>query len=193
MNVISIIIICFLYLYGLIIFYITYLAKKRNEKGAFINNLTNGLIFISSISINLIISNLYDFPIRAFIDFPLNILMIILIIFFLPLFYIFISREKHRIKKSNDKLQLQSSTELPLKYDIYRKLTHFVVLGIIFFYFSLGLLLQNLFISMGWDIMIFSQNLVVFLVMISLIGLLTADFVRILPRDKSGSFYFILF
>jgi CDP-diglyceride synthetase len=186
LNVISIIIICFLYLYGLIIFYITYLAKKRKEKGAFINNLTNGLIFISSISINLIISNLYDFPIRVFIDFPLNILMIILIIFFLPLFYIFISREKHRIKKSkknNDKLELQSSTELPLKYDIYRKLTHFVVLGIIFFYFSLGLLLQNLFISMGWDIMIFSQNLVVFLVMISLIGLLTADFVRILQPE----------
>jgi dolichol kinase len=112
--------------------------------------------------------------------------MLILIIFFLPLFYIFIFREKHRVrkrKKANDKIELQSFTELPLKYDIYRKLTHFVVLGIIFFYFSLGLLLQNLFISMGWNIMIFSQNLVVFLVMTSLIGLLTADFVRILKPE----------
>ncbi len=162
------------------------MANKKNEKGAFINNLLHALIFISSISINLIISNSYNLPIREFIGFPLNVLMIMLIIFFLPLFYIFISREKHRVKKrkrSNDKLEHQPSIELPLKYDIYRKLTHFVVLGIIFFYFSLGLLLQNLFISMGWDIMIFSQNLVVFLVMISLIGLLTADFVRILKPE----------
>jgi dolichol kinase len=173
-------------LYGLLILYITYLARKKSEIGAFINNLIHAIIFISSISINLIISNLYNLPIREFIGFPLNILMIILIIIFLPLFYIFISREKHRVKKrkkSDDKLEPQSFTELPFKYDIYRKLTHFVALGIIFFYFSLGLLLQNLFISMGWDIMIFSQNLVVFLVMISLIGLLTADFVRILRPE----------
>ncbi len=173
-------------MYGLLIFYITYLAKKKSEIGAFINNLIHALVFIVSISINLIISNLFNLPNREFIEFPFNILMILFIIFFLPLFYFFTSREKHRIKirkKNHIKFELQSFTELPLKYDIYRKLTHFVVLGIIFFYFTLGFLLQNLFISMGWDIMIFSQSLVVFLVAISLIGLLTADIVRILTPE----------
>ncbi|MFX0028349.1 MAG: phosphatidate cytidylyltransferase [Candidatus Hermodarchaeota archaeon] len=72
-------------------------------------------------------------------------------------------------------------------------MTHLVVLGIIFFYFTLGFLVQNVFIyiseflpnflvemfDMGDDIMIFTQNLVVFLVGVSLIGLLTADFTRI--------------
>lgn len=186
MNVISIIIICFLYIYSLFIFYITYLAKKSEEIGAFINNLINGIVFISSISGYLVISNLFNLPNREFIEFPFNILMIIFIIFFLPLFYFFISREKHRIKvnqRSNFKLKTQPFTELPLKYDIYRKLTHFVVLGIIFFYFTLGFILQNLFIHIGGDIMAFSQNIVVFLVGISLIGLLTADIVRILAPD----------
>jgi len=173
-------------LYGLFILYITYLARKKRDIGAFINNLVNALILIVSITINLVLINIFNLPSREFIEFPFNILTVTFIIFFLPLFYLFISREKHRIKirkKSNNNIKLQPFTELPLKYDIYRKLTHFVVLGIIFFYFTLGFLLQNLFVYIGGDIMIFSQNLVVFLVVISLIGLLTADIVRILTPE----------
>lgn len=173
-------------MYGLFILYITYLARKKRDIGAFINNLVNALILIVSITINLVLINIFNLPSREFIEFPFNILTVTFIIFFLPLFYLFISREKHRIKirkKSNNNIKLQPFTELPLKYDIYRKLTHFVVLGIIFFYFTLGFLLQNLFIYIGGDIMIFSQNLVVFLVVISLIGLLTADIVRILTPE----------
>ncbi len=186
MNALSIIIVCYLYLYGLFILYITYLARKKRDIGAFINNLVNALILIVSITINLVLINIFNLPSREFIEFPFNILTVTFIIFFLPLFYLFISREKHRIKirkKSNNNIKLQPFTELPLKYDIYRKLTHFVVLGIIFFYFTLGFLLQNLFVYIGGDIMIFSQNLVVFLVVISLIGLLTADIVRILTPE----------
>ncbi len=77
-------------------------------------------------------------------------------------------------------------------------MTHLVVLGIILFYFTLGFLVQNLFVyllkfthkfvsdifysiyNIEEDKMVFTQYLVVFLVGISLIGLLTADFVRIL-------------
>ena len=186
MNVISIIIICFFYTYSLLIFYITYLAKKNKETGAFINNLINGIVFLASISIYLIISNVFNLPNREFIEFPFNILMLTFIILFLPLFYFLISREKHRVKireKSNLKLKAQPFTEIPLKYDIYRKLTHFVVLGIIFFYFTLGFLLENYFIYIDADIMVFSQNIVVFLVGISLLGLLTADIVRILMPE----------
>ena len=186
MNVLSIIIVCFIYVYGLFIFYITYLAKKKQEIGAFINNLTNALVLNLSITINLVLTTVFNLSNREFIEFPFNILMIIFFIFFLPLFYLFISREKRRIKirkKSDFNLKLQSFTELPLKYDIYRKITHFVVLGIVFFYFTLGFLIQNLFTYIEVNIMYFSHNLVVFLVGISLIGLLTADIVRILKPE----------
>lgn len=160
-----------MYVYGLILLYITYLARKNREKGAFINNLTNGLVLIISITVNLILIKFLNLSTKEFIVFPFNILMIAFIGSFFPLFYLFISREKHKMKKRKkniDKIELQSFKELPLKYDIYRKLTHLIVLGIIFFYFILGFL---------------NQNLVVFLVGISLIGLLSADIVRILTPD----------
>lgn len=171
MNILSIIILCYLYFYGLIIFYIATLAKKQGEKGAFINNLINGLVFIMSITVNLILINFFNLPIREFITFPFNLLMIIFIIVFLPLFFLFISREKQRIKiqkRTNNNLKFKSFKELPFKYELYRKLTHFIVIGIIFFYFPLGIL---------------NQNLVVFLVGISLVGLLTADIIRILTPE----------
>jgi dolichol kinase len=169
LNVLSIFIACYLYVYGILIFYITYLAKKKREIGAFINNLGNALVLNVSITINLVLINSSNSTFSEFIGFPFNILMIVFILIFLPLFYIFISREKQRIKnKKRNSTNLQSSEELPLRYDLYRKLTHFVVLGIIFFYFTLGYL---------------NQNLVVFLVGISLIGLLTADIVRILRPE----------
>jgi dolichol kinase len=158
-------------LYGIFIFYITYLAKKEGERGAFINNLINGIVFIMSITINFILISLFNLSTREFLEFPFNLLMILFIIIFIPLFSFFISREKHRIKikkQINNKLKAPSFTELPLKYELYRKITHFVVIGIIFFYFPLGIL---------------NQNLVVFFVGISLIGLLTADIIRILTPE----------
>ena len=200
MNIFSIIIFSILYTYGFIIFYITYLARKNKEKGAFINNLSNGLVLITSITVNLILIKILNISNKEFLVFPFNILLIGLIGFYLPLFYLFISREKHRVKNIKNrekKNETPSFTELPLKYDIYRKLTHLVVLGIVFFYFTLGFLIQNLFVyileyipdfiselfHIGGDIMVFTQNLVIFLVGISLLGLLTADIVRILTPE----------
>jgi len=76
------------------------------------------------------------------------------------------------------------------------------VLAIILFYFTLGFLVQNFFVylldffpklisdiffsiyNIEKDKMIFTQYLVVFLVGVSLIGLLTADFVRILKPEQ---------
>ena len=200
MNLLSIIITCILYLYGIILLYIAFLAKKRNEKGAFINNIVNSLILIFSISINITI-NVLNISNIGFIVFPFDIFMIIFIVFFLPHFSLSVYREKRRfrlIEKTMEEDTSNLTEELPFKYELYRKLTHLVVLGIAFFYFTLGFLVQNFFVyvldffpsiisefffsiyNIETDKMIFTQYLVVFLVGVSLIGLLTADFIRIL-------------
>jgi len=179
------------------------LAKKRNEKGAFINNLVNSLILIVSITINLSI-NLLNISVIGFIVFPFDIFMIIFIIFFLPHFLLSVNREKRKVRlkeKQTEEENFNLAEELPFKYELYRKITHLVVLGIAFFYFTLGFLVQNIFIyilelfpnivsefffsiyNIEANKMIFTQYLVVFLVGVSLIGLLTADFIRILKPN----------
>ena len=183
--------------------YIALLAKKKSEKGAFINNLANSLILIISISINITI-NALNISNIGFIVFPFDIFMIIFVIFFLPHFSFSIYREKRsfRLKeKTMEENALHLTEELPFKYELYRKLTHLVVLGIVFFYFTLGFLVQNFFVyildffpsivsdfffsiyNIEANKMIFTQYLVVFLVGVSLIGFLTADFIRILKPN----------
>jgi dolichol kinase len=185
-----------LYFYSLILFYITLLSKRRGEKGAFTNNITNSVVFIISITLNLTLGYIKNPLASQFISFPFDLLFVSFIVVFIPIFAAFVVREKRRIEKgkSNFKEFKSTSLNLPLKYDIYRKLTHLVVLGIIFFYFTLGFLIQNFFtyifdflpdfftemFNIGDNIMVFTQNLVLFLVGVSLIGLLTADFTRIL-------------
>jgi len=132
--------------------------------------------------------------------------MITFIIFFLPLFYYSIYREKRIVKKDLKEKPWKEdfslfSEVLPFKYELYRKLTHLVVLGIVFFYFTLGFLVQNIFVyvleffpniiseiffsiyNIEVNKMIFTQYLVVFLVGVSLLGMLSADFIRILRPD----------
>ncbi len=175
MNVLSIIILSFFYLYSLILLYIAFLAKSKGERGAFINNLVNALVLIISLTINLGIHFFLKTPYNEFIVFPFDLLMISFIGIFFPIFSLFILREKKKIKNRKE-IDTKHFKQLPLKYDIYRKLTHLVVLGIIFSYFTLGF-------NINGDKMFFSQNLVIFLVGISLIGLLTAEFIRILNPE----------
>lgn len=206
MNILSFIITSTLYFYGLISLYIALLAKKKGDRGAFINNLVNSLILIISITINLITINFLQISNIDFIVFPFDIFMIIFILFFLPLFYYSIYREKRIVKRDLKEKPWKEdfslfSDVLPFKYELYRKLTHLVVLGIVFFYFTLGFIVQNIFIyvleffphiiseiffsvyNIEANKMIFTQYLVVFLVGVSLIGMLSADFIRILRPD----------
>jgi dolichol kinase len=204
LNVLSLIIVSILYGYGLILLYISYLSKKVKERGAYFNNIFTSIIFLGSITLNLVIVNFSNFSNIDFIVFPFDVFMLIFILLFLPLFYLSVYREKRIINlRSTYKPidNLNSSKELPLKYELYRKLTHLIVLSIIFFYFTIGFLVQNFFLTiLGYfpeiisnlflsiyniegDKMIFTQYLVVFLVGISLIGLLTADFTRILKPN----------
>jgi dolichol kinase len=115
-----------------------------------------------------------------------------------------VRREKRKVKLKENHIGEETSyitEELPFKYELYRKLTHLVVLGIAFFYFTLGFLVQNIFTyilelfpeiisdfffsiyNIEANKMIFTQYLVVFLVGVSLIGFLTADFIRILKPN----------
>lgn len=204
MDLLSYIVVGIFSLFGLILLYITYLTKKKGEKGAFLNNLINSLVLLISISINLVIINLFHITNINLIIYPFDILILGFILLFLPFFYLLIHREKKRIslrKPDTRKNDLLPPKELPLKYEIYRKLTHLIVLGIIFFYFTLGFLVQNLFNYLFQllpdffsdlffsiynsidDKMIFTQYLVVCLVGISLIGFFTAEFIRILKPE----------
>jgi dolichol kinase len=127
--------------------------------------------------------------------------MILFFPFFLLIFSLLVLREKKMLTKTNDPIEASiqaASNELPLKYEIYRKIAHLVVIGIILFYFTLGSWIKDLIIDLikslpsgisnlfssiflnGQQNMIFNQYLVIFLVAISLFGLLTADFIRIL-------------
>ncbi|MFO8019308.1 MAG: phosphatidate cytidylyltransferase [Promethearchaeia archaeon] len=158
---------------------------------------------MSAITVSFIIVNQLKISSINFIIFPFDLMMIVFIAFFLPVFYLLMIREKRK-KTNYDKNDKNKgdSNELPLKYDIYRKLAHLVVLTIILFYFTLGFLVKNFLVnilttSYPWileilnpifelekeGLMIFTQYLVVFLVGISLIGLMTADIVRILKPE----------
>jgi CDP-diglyceride synthetase len=179
------------------------MAKKKGEKQAFINNLIHSFVLLTTLTISHLIIDVYNLSNVSFIVFPFDYLMVGFIALFYPLFYLLIIREKRKLREKTEVLEEKESLIpelLPMKYEIYRKLTHLVVLAIVFFYFTLGLIIQNVFLkiielfpedsdirnlfysifTIEGDIMIFTQCLGVFLVGISLIGLLTAEFVRIL-------------
>lgn len=170
-------------------------------KGSFINNFVNFLILFISITVNLILVNIFNLSRAQFIVFPFDVSMIFFFPFFLIIFSLLVLREKKLLSKTNDQMEpafQTASNVLPLKYEIYRKISHLVVIGIILFYFTLGSWIKDLIIDLiqflpsGFsDLfyslflnehqnMIFNQYLVIFLVAISLFGLLTADLIRIL-------------
>ena len=204
MNILSSIIVSILYAYGIILLYISYLSKKNKDNGAFINNIFNSFIFLFSITLNLFIVNFFNFSNISFIIFPFDFFMLLFIIIFLPLFYLSVYREKRSIYRSSNSVPdkfYSLNKELPLRYELYRKLTHLIVLSIFFFYFTLGFWVQNFFLNIlnslpnifsdlflsiyniEVDKMIFTQYLVVFLVGISLIGFFTAEYTRILKPE----------
>ncbi|MFX1457754.1 MAG: hypothetical protein ACFFDB_20490 [Promethearchaeota archaeon] len=139
----------------------------KGEKEAFINNIANSIAFTFSISAYIIIKIFIEPTNNVVLAFPFDIIMICFIVIYIPFFIMLMFIEKKKIRKEKILRSkfIQLPPNLPLKYDIYRKMTHLVVLGIIFLYF-----IPN----------VFAQDLVVFLVGVSLIGLLTADISRIL-------------
>ena len=181
-------------------------AKKKALKGAFINNLAIFITLIASITINLTLVNLFNFSRIQFIVFPFDFFIILFLPFFHIVFALFLLRERRIFRKKSFQIGFnmdsgEDNELLPLRYEIYRKLAHLVVLGIILFYFTLGSWIKDInlylikflpetfsnlyyyFFMNGSHSMIFNQYLVIFLVAISLFGLLSADLVRILKPE----------
>jgi len=173
---------------------------------AFINNIITSSTLLFAI-ISSILRSIINPNINPILIYPFDFFTIIFMFPFFLAFHLLIYRERKRMKKDTNNLtELRVDAEglrvLPLKYEIYRKLTHLIVICICFFYFIFGVftkfLLDN-FISIlpdfiknffsGANLIIlnnvdFTQYLVVFLTSISLMGLLTADYVRIIaPED----------
>jgi CDP-diglyceride synthetase len=182
--------------------YVALRAKKKGVNGAYFNNIANSSTLFFSITINLIMVNLFNFSKVQFIVFPFDFSIVVFFIFFLIFFFLLMFREKKFQQRNNDQTSELSfsatSNQLPLKYEIYRKIAHLTIIGIILFYFTIGSWIKDILIDLiailpetfsdlfysfflnGSHNMIFNQYLVIFLVAISLFGLLTADFVRIL-------------
>lgn len=204
MNFISLVFIIVLYLYGALLLYIASISKKKGESQAFYNNLFSSLVLIVSVTISLINIYLLRISSTEFISFPFDLLLIAFLITYFPILSFFVYREKNKQMSKNGswkKYYLTTLKELPLKYELYRKSTHLIVLGIVFFYFTLGFLVQYVFVylfrlappfisdfffsiyNLEGDKMVFTHYLVVFLVGFSLLGLISADVIRILKPD----------
>ena len=98
MNIFSLLIVSFLYVYALLLFYTSLLSKEKGRKRAFINNMANTIVFVISITITLILIHWIN-PLQSqFIAFPFDLLFLGFINLYLPLFFILVIKEKRKIK-----------------------------------------------------------------------------------------------
>jgi len=171
----------------------------------FTNNIVNSLALLIAIVLS-ILRPINDPSFDPILIFPFDFFIILFILPFFFTFHLLIYRERKRTKNDKNKLNelknvVKSFRVLPLRYEIYRKLTHLVVICICFFYFIFGVLIKLLLVnaisilpeSMRNILDVenitllstidFTQYLIVFLTSISLLGLLTADYVRIIAPE----------
>lgn len=172
----------------------------------FTNNIVNSLTLLIAIILS-VLRPISDPSFNPILIFPFDFFIILFILPFFFAIHLLIHRERKRTKNDKNKLtELKNNVNdlrvLPLRYELYRKLTHLVVICICFFYFIFGVYIKLLFVNTisilpdsmrnilsGEDIALlsnvdFSQYIIVFLTSISLLGLLTADYVRIIaPED----------
>ncbi len=188
------------------LFKLSFFSYKNNEMVAFTNNLVNSLALLIAIVIS-ILRPINDPNFNPILIFPFDYFTILFMFPFFFTFHLLIYRERNRTKNDKNKLiklkkDVNGLRVLPLRYEIYRKLTHLVVICICFFYFIFGVLIKLLLFNVisilpdfmknilsGVNITLlsdvdFTQYTIVFLTSISLLGLLTADYVRIIaPED----------
>ena len=127
--------------------------------------------------------------------FPLDFATFLFFILFSIIFFLFTIRERRKpLKKAVYEFGVE---KLSLKYDLYRKLSHFIVTGIFLIYFYIGRWVIEEFNSVlaltpaFWNVprllsptSTYGQYMTMFLVSIAFIGLNITDFFRILrPED----------
>ena len=79
--------------------YVSFLARKKGERSSFIDNFANSLVLIISISISLLLVSYLNPSNVNFIVFPFDLLMVIFVLVFFPLFSLLIYREKRIMGK----------------------------------------------------------------------------------------------
>ncbi len=167
-----------------------FLAKKARDEqdvAGYKNNLTYGLVLLGA----LVLALLNTF--RPILVYPLDLITLLFLAAFLPIFYVLSRREK---KAPHFDDYERPEEGLTFRYEVIRKATHFVVVGIFLVYFYFGPYFMGKFNDWmartpefwgiaefdapGWA---FGQYFVVFWVVISFFGLSVAEFVRIMRPE----------
>lgn len=174
--------------YGGIFIYLTVKARRERDQNAFKNNLTYTLVFYGAVAFAVGVS-----PFQPVLVFPLDAVILLFLAVFLPIFYYFVHREKQH--PGTDAYE-RPEEGLTFKYEIIRKLTHFVIVGVFLVYFYFGpyfMVKFNQAMALAprfWGISDFGipeqqygQYFAVFWILIAFFGLATADSVRILKPN----------
>jgi len=191
-----------LFIVDITLFRLSINSYRNRENDAFLNNIIHSMTLLIALLVSLLGPNR-----DLILIYPFELYIIFFTIPFYIIFYILVKLERKRVQRNRSRLkdiEIDEKTmrELPFKYEVYRKLTHLVVIFICFVYFLFSVLVKllvdfiiNLFPDFFYELLAgesiinlssveFAQYLVLFLTSISLIGLLTADYVRIIyPED----------
>jgi dolichol kinase len=177
----------FIFIEGFYIF-LGYNSYRHDEVDAGRNNFANALVFGAALIFSLGFS-----PFTPILPYPLDIITVVFFATFMLIFYFFMVREE---RDPNRRPAYVFGEKLSLKYDLYRKLSHFIVIGIFLIYFFLGPWMIELFNS--WMALTpdfwnasqlegptsrYGQYTTMFFVGIAFIGLNLTDFVRIMRPE----------
>ncbi|OLS13999.1 MAG: dolichol kinase [Promethearchaeota archaeon CR_4] len=172
------------------IFYIFlgFKSYRHDEIDAGRNNFANALVF----GIALIFSLAFS-PFTPIMPYPLDVVTVVFSIAFIFIFYIFMVKEE---RDPNRQATYVFGEKLSLRYDMYRKLSHFIVVGIFLIYIIIGswmIIVLNSWMALTpefWNAShlespesAYGQYTTMFFVGIAFIGLNIADFVRIMKPE----------
>jgi len=169
--------------------YLGFFSYSHDEIDAGRNNFANAIVF----GVALVFSVAFS-PFGPILPYPLDMVTFIFFAAFGIIFYLFTIRESH---KPHKRAVYEFGVEMTLKYDVYRKLSHFIVTGIFLIYFYIGPGIIELFNTMMaltpefWNVSslqsptsAYGQYVTMWLVGIAFIGLNITDFFRILRPEN---------
>ncbi|MHA1732854.1 MAG: diacylglycerol/polyprenol kinase family protein [Promethearchaeota archaeon] len=168
-------------------FYLAWRARGDGERVAFKNNLAYAFVLLGSLLFAV------GSTFQPVLPYPLDVVVLLFLVLFVPAFLIVARREK---RHPHTDAYERPTEGLTFRYELYRKLTHFVVVGIFLVYFYFGPYFMEKFnramavMPWFWGISdfgvppsSFGQYFAVFWAVISFLGLNVAEFTRILAPE----------